>query len=210
MERLLILGGTGPTGRLLAQEALTRGHTVTAVARRPDRLVLQHPRLRLVACDVAADSACLRQAVAEQDIVISTLGRGLSLSSHHIIERAMASLVPILAEQGPHRIVLLSAFGVGSTAASAPWFLRLVFATLLSGIYADKAAGEAILRRSALDWTILHAALLIDGNPTGRYEIGDDLPPGGVRKIRRADLATALLASALDPSTIRRELIVRS
>jgi putative NADH-flavin reductase len=210
MERLLILGGTGPTGRLLVQEALTRGHPVTALARRPDRLALQHPRLRLIACDVAADPAGLRRAVAEQDIVISTLGRGLSLRSHHVIERAMASLVPILEEQGPRRIVLLSAFGVGSTSASAPRFLRLVFATLLSGIYADKAKGEAILRRSALEWTILHAVLLIDGNPTGRYEIGEDLPPAGVRKIRRADVATALLANALDPLTIRRELSVRS
>jgi putative NADH-flavin reductase len=210
VTRLLVLGGTGPTGRLLVQEALAQGHDVTAVARRPDRLGLEHPRLRLVACDVTSDPGTLGTAVAGQEIVISTLGRGLHLRSTHLIERSMATLVPVLERQGPRRLVVLSAFGVGATFRSAPAFLRLVFATLLSSIYKDKSAGEALLRGSGLEWTVVHAALLTDGSPTGRYEIGENLPPAGVRKIRRSDVATALLATALDASTIHRALVVRS
>lgn len=210
MTRLLVLGGTGPTGRLLVQEALAQGHAVTALARRPDRLGLEHPRLRFVACDVASDPQTLAATIAGQEIVISTLGRGFSLRSTHVIERSMTTLIPLLEQQGPRRVVVLSAFGVGATRQAAPLFLRLAFATLLSSLYKDKAAGEALLRASALDWTVLHAALLTDGSPTGHYEIGDNLPPAGVRKIRRADVATALLTTALDPSTIRRALVVRS
>ncbi len=209
MKRFLILGGTGPTGGLLVQEALARGHDVTVVARRPDRLTLEHPRLRTIACDVCTDPAGLRNAVVGQDIVISTLGRGTSLRSEHLIERSMTNLVPILEERGPRRIVIMSGFGVGATFGSAPPFLRLIFSTLLASIYKDKAAGEAILRRSGLEWTILHVALLINGSPTGRYEIGEDLPQAGIRKIRRTDVVTALLETALDPSTIRRALVVR-
>jgi putative NADH-flavin reductase len=192
------------------QEALAQGHDVTAVARRPDRLELEHPRLRLVACDVTSDPKTLGTAVAGQEIVISTLGRGLSLRSTHLIERTMATLVPVLERQGPQRIVVMSAFGVGATLRLAPPFLRLVFRTLLSNLYKDKAAGEAILRSSRLDWTVVYAALLINGSPTGHYEISDSPAPGGLRKIRRAVVAAALLVTALNPSTIHQSLIVGS
>lgn len=210
VKRFLILGGTGPTGKLVVEAALARGHAVTVVARRPDRLALKHPQLRTVACDVTADPATLRQAAAGQDAVISALGRGLKLGSAHLIERSLTVLVPVLEESGPRRVILLSAFGVGPTFGSAPPFLRLVFSTLLSRIYRDKAAGEAILTRSELDWTILYAAMLTDGEATGRYDIGENLPPAGVRKIRRADVASALIECALDPATARRALVVRS
>lgn len=208
MKRLLVLGGTGPTGRLVVQEALARGHAVTAVARRPDRLTLEHPQLRVIACDVASDPETLGQVVAGQEIVISALGRGMSLRSNHLIERSMTALVRVLERQGPRRIIVMSAFGVGATLRSAPPFLRLLFTTLLSNLYKDKAAGEAILRRSSLDWTVLYAALLINGSPTGHYEVTDNLDSTGVRKIRRADVAAALLDTALNPSTIRQSLVV--
>ncbi|EIV93675.1 NAD(P)-dependent oxidoreductase [Frankia sp. QA3] len=45
---LAVFGGTGHTGRHLLDQALRQGHTVTALARDPDRLVV-HERLRAVA-----------------------------------------------------------------------------------------------------------------------------------------------------------------
>jgi putative NADH-flavin reductase len=210
MTTILVLGGTGPTGQLLVHAALAGGHTVTVVARRPERLAVEHSRLRKVACDVTADVSSLRQAAAGQDLVICTLGHGLGLRGTHLIERSMANLVPVLEAQGPRRIVLMSAFGVGASFATAPLLLRIVFATLLSSIYADKARGENLLRRSSLDWTILQPVQLTNAKATGRYEIGDSLPAGGVPRIARADVAAALLGSALDPTTIRRTLVVHS
>ncbi|MGK8508123.1 hypothetical protein ACRS5S_08690 [Nocardia asiatica] len=40
--RLIIFGANGPTGRLLTSHALTAGHDVVAVTRRPAEFPLAH------------------------------------------------------------------------------------------------------------------------------------------------------------------------
>ncbi len=171
-KRLLILGATGLTGRLLVQRALDQGFAVTAVARNPGSLHITHGNLRAVACDVTADVNTLGDVVGGQDVVISALGRGTRLRSQHLIERSMTNVIPLLERHGPRRFIVLSGYGVGDTYRSVPLVLRLVFGTLLADIYADKAAGERLLRRSTLDWTIVYAAYLTNRPATGKYEMG--------------------------------------
>ncbi|MFF4596379.1 NAD(P)-dependent oxidoreductase [Amycolatopsis sp. NPDC001319] len=71
--RIAVFGGTGMAGRAVVTEALTRGHTVTAVARRPP--APDHGRLSVLALDVgrtedlapvltAADAAVLAVRLA--------------------------------------------------------------------------------------------------------------------------------------------------
>ncbi|MFI6177957.1 NAD(P)-dependent oxidoreductase [Nonomuraea sp. NPDC051191] len=45
MTSLAVIAATGRTGRLVVERALAAGHTVTAIARRPGELGLDHPRL---------------------------------------------------------------------------------------------------------------------------------------------------------------------
>ena len=209
-KRLLVLGATGPTGRLVVQQALDQGFVVTAVARHPARLGVTHARLRSIQCDVTVDVKTLVEAVEGQDVVISALGRGTSLRSDHLIERSMVNLVPTLERHGPKRVVILSGLGVGDTFGSVPLILRLLFSTLLANIYADKAAGESLVRASGLDWTIVYAAYLTNKPAAGKYTMGEQLPRAGITTVTRADTATALLACAADPSTIRKGLELRS
>ena len=46
--RILIVGGTGGTGRELIAEALVRGYSVTALVRDPARLKVEHPGLTVL------------------------------------------------------------------------------------------------------------------------------------------------------------------
>lgn len=50
--RVLIAGATGTVGQHVVAQALDRGHEVTAIARRPESLRTEHPRLRTFAADV--------------------------------------------------------------------------------------------------------------------------------------------------------------
>jgi len=43
--KIVLFGASGRIGQRIAQEALDRGHTVTAVARAPEAVPLQHERL---------------------------------------------------------------------------------------------------------------------------------------------------------------------
>ncbi|BAU14536.1 NAD-dependent epimerase/dehydratase family protein, putative [Leptolyngbya sp. NIES-3755] len=61
--------------RQLVQQALEQGHLVTAFARDPNRLDLQHPNLKLVQGDVL-DLESVQQAVQNQDVVLCSLGSG--------------------------------------------------------------------------------------------------------------------------------------
>src|SRR5258706_6134730 len=126
-DNILLLGATGPTGRLLLAQALERGHTVTALVRHPEDLPIPHPRLRLVSADLTVDTGALARVVPGHDVVISALGRGQSLRSHGLMARLTPGIVAAMEAQAVPRLLFLSAFGVGGTAPEAPWILRLVF-----------------------------------------------------------------------------------
>jgi putative NADH-flavin reductase len=72
MNRVLIIGGSGRTGRLIADEAKRLGHEVTITARDPRRLTDEGtvPQgIGLVRADVH-DPASVRAAVKNTDAVI--------------------------------------------------------------------------------------------------------------------------------------------
>jgi len=77
--RVLIVGATGGTGRQLVEQALERGHTVTALTRDPSALRVEHPRLTVVRGDVL-DYVSVEVAVRGQDAVLSALGHKRSFT----------------------------------------------------------------------------------------------------------------------------------
>ncbi len=70
--RLLIVGATGRTGRLVVEQALKRGHSVTAVVRTSS--LQETAALRVVAADPCKTENLL-PLLAGQDAVISCLGQ---------------------------------------------------------------------------------------------------------------------------------------
>ncbi len=204
--RLLVLGAAGPTGRHVVAQAVDQGHAVTAFVR-PSHAVPSEPPVTVVTGD-ATNPDDLGRALPGHDAVISTLGRGLRLRSEGLMERAARALVLAMERLGPKRLIFLSAFGVGDSARGAPLLPRLMFRLILRDIYADKALADDLVRRSALDWTLIHPTQLTNGPRTGRYHFGDSLRLRGVPRISRADTAGFLLSCLTDPSTVRRSLFV--
>jgi putative NADH-flavin reductase len=193
-KKLVILGATGGTGQQLLTQALEAGHQVTAFVRRPDKIPVQHERLRVVADSVTDDGSALAEAVRGQDAVISALGRGMSFKSEGLIQRSVPAILSAMQTHQIRRLIFTSAIGVGATVRDAPLFSRIMIRFLLSDIYADKAAGEELIRRSGLDWTIVQAAQLTNGPLTRRYRVGERLKLRGIPKISRADAAHCILS----------------
>src|SRR6266851_3731669 len=71
--KLVILGATGGTGRLVVEQALAAGHAVTAMGRSPEKLTLRHPNLHVIAGQ-ATDPSAVSGALVGADALISTLG----------------------------------------------------------------------------------------------------------------------------------------
>jgi len=206
-RRLLVLGATGPTGRHIVSQALEQGHHVTAVSRHANALELSHPNLVKAVADVTGDASRMADLVGGNDAVVSSLGIGKSFSPRSLMALSAPAIVGAMKRCGSRRLVFISAFGVGGTAPDAPLVFRLMFRTVLRAVYADKALGEAAVRESGLDWTILAPVLLTDAPATGHYRL-EPAALGGPWKVSRADVASAALACLDEPVTIGRRLVV--
>ena len=208
VRKILVLGGTGGTGGQVIRQALARGHIVTALVRDPGRVSVTSDRLHVRTGSVTEAGESLHAALAGQDAVISALGRGTSFTSGGLIARSMALVVPAMEAQGVRRVILTSAFGVGETIRDVPLLPRLFIRLKLQDLYRDKAAGEALLRQSALEWTIVYPSALTDGPSAGRIRAGERLALRGFPRTARTDAATFLLDQVDDASYVRKGVLI--
>jgi len=168
--KILILGISGRTGRLVAEEAVKRGHTVAGIVRCPGGLNVKGAE---IITGTPYDIETVRKAMDGCEAVISTLS--LVPSSHGLFKKittpldsmsvSMGNTVTVMGEKGIRRIVLMTAAGVGDTANMLPGFFK--FLKNISNIrfaYADHERQEKILAGSDLDWTILRPVGLNDKN----------------------------------------------
>src|ERR1035437_786502 len=102
---ILVLGASGRTGRLVVEQALAAGHTVTAFARDPSKLKLSGENLNIANGD-ARDFDSLRAALKGSDAVIDTIGGG----ERKLIATTMAALVAAMQKSGVRRVVVMSTF----------------------------------------------------------------------------------------------------
>jgi uncharacterized protein YbjT (DUF2867 family) len=188
---LAVLGATGRTGRLVVEQALAAGHNVTALVRSPEKLTTGNTNLRLVT-GAATDSAAVSRALEGADAVISTLG-----GTGSVIADSTPAIVEAARQTGVSRVVVLSSWVVERNSQDA--VTRLLTGLAMGAMIKDKNAGERVLRRSGLDWTIVYAGMLSDGPATGSVAV---LPEGAKRslsqRISRADVAAWMVEAAAD------------
>jgi putative NADH-flavin reductase len=103
-KKLLIVGGTGGTGRRLIEQALERGYAVTALVRNPSRLPLQNPQLHVVQGDVL-DYDSVEAAVRGQEAVISALGHKRFFYPTRILSEGTGNLLRAMQTHGVPRFV---------------------------------------------------------------------------------------------------------
>ena len=208
--RLVILGATGGTGSQVLEQALAQQRRVTVVVRNPAKLGPVASAVRIVRGDLLTDPAVLDEALADQEAVISALGVGQSFTPNNLIARTCPAVVAAMERQGVRRLVWTSAFGVGRTRRDTPWLPKLFSATLLRRIYADKAAGEAAIEKSNLDWTLVYPVGLTNGLATGSYRASEHLPLSGFPRISRADVADFLLRQVDADTYLRKGVLIAS
>jgi len=209
MARILVLGATGPSGRQVVAQALDRGHEVTAFVRHPEKLATAiADRICVLRGSVTDDAKALSEAVRGAEAVISTLGVGQSFKPMGLIARSMPNIVQAMRSQAVRRLVFTSAYGVGETIRDVPLLPRMLIRLFLKEVYADKAAGEEVLRRSDLDWTLVYPVTLTNGPRKGGYRIGERLALKGLPRLSRADLADCLLSLVEGGTFVRRGVLV--
>jgi putative NADH-flavin reductase len=202
MSKIAIIGATGRAGGQLLEEALRRGHTVTAIARNASKL---GARDGVTTKDVdVLDADALQAAVAGHDAVFS--------AAHFATVPAGAIIEPVKRAGVPRLLVV---GGAGSLFA-APG-LRVIDTPNFPAEYkAEAAAGAAFLdalrQERDLDWTFLSpSALFVEGERTGAFRLGkDDLLVDATGKswISFADYAIAYVDELETPAHSRQRFTV--
>jgi len=198
--KLIVFGGTGPTGRLLVGKALAAGHSVTVYARTPSKLSLAHQRLTVVSGELSNASA-IANAVAGQDAVISVLGPGPKSKGRQLTE-GMASIVAAMKQGGVSRLIATSTPSSPDPADRFSFGFRLgIWLVRMLGpeIYADLRGAAQIVRSSGLECTLVRLPMLTN-KEASPPPVADYVGAPGIRLfwLSRNVLADFLLSQIAD------------
>lgn len=171
-RHVLIVGATGGTGRQLVAQALERGLTVTALARDPSKLSLQHPRLSVVQGDVL-DPASLAAAMRGQEAVLCGLGHTRYFSPTRILSEGTANILSAMERHGVKRLVCETSLGIGDSAGRMGLYYTFFVIPLILPLYFwDKTRQERIVAASNRDWIIVRPGALTNGPKRGTLRHG--------------------------------------
>jgi len=202
MSKIAIIRATGRAGTQLLEEALRRGHTVTAIARNTDKIGAR-PGVTAKQVD-ALDAQALEQAIRGNDVVIS--------AAHFATLPASAVIGPVK-QAGVKRLLVVG--GAGSLLL--PGGGRVIDSEGFPAEYKTEAsAGAAFLdvlrQEKDLDWTFLSPSALFDGTErTGKFRLGQDdllVSSDGTSSISFADYAIAMIDEVETPKHSRQRFTV--
>jgi putative NADH-flavin reductase len=204
--RLLIFGATGGTGQELVRQGLERGHEIAAFVRRPEKLTVRDPRLRVIQGDISKPET-VRSAIPGNDAVLSALG-SRDLKPSTLLSDAAEVIVRTMESTGVRRLLWESSLGIGQTHGQlGPLYNWFLIPLLLRNVFRDKERQESIIRSSNVDWTIVQPAALTNGPRTGSYRVGFDACAGRMfPKISRADVADFMLREAVENAHVRESV----
>ena len=195
--RIVVFGASGGTGREIVKQSLIRGFEATAFVRDPSTME-PASRLTIVSGD-ALDLEAVERAVVGHHAVLSVLGNRPQ-SAQDFLARAIGNIIAAMKTSNVRRLVVLAAAGaldMNETLQHQTVRTKMVFrtraATLMSHTLREHAEYERVVVASDLDYTIVHAARLLDEAQTGRYRVEEDGLPQGATTISRADVAEFML-----------------
>lgn len=202
--KVVVLGASGRTGKVLIRQTLTRGHLVTAVVRNADKIT-PAKNLTVVTADVTS-AADLTRVFRGHDAVLSTLGN--NNAKLKLIERSTRAIIPAMQKNDINRFITELSFGAAKHvrfSSIVKGLTRLAIGKMLL----DQATGAAILEESKIDWTVVFAVALTNGALTKQMRVFKDNERVGLRnKISRNDVAYFMLEALENHTFIRQEPVI--
>ncbi|KAI4115884.1 MAG: hypothetical protein LQ338_004240 [Usnochroma carphineum] len=151
--RVLILGGSGRTGRLVIDEALERGTPLN----QPDieNAITTTPHDRPSAIIVTLNA-----------VRVSDNPWSANASPPRMMADSNAHAVAAMKAHGIRKIVIMSAFGVADSWPNMHFLLRMTIKTSnMSHQWKDHEAVDAEVKQSGLDYVLVRPVMLKEGEP---------------------------------------------
>ncbi len=207
--KIALFGSTGRIGTRILNEALGRGHKVTAIVRDASQQTVKRPNLEYKTGDVLKPES-VAIATKGSDAVISAYGPGAG-DANQIVTAAQA-LVEGVGTNHPMRLIVVG--GAGSLEVSPG--VQLVDTPDFPPAYKKLALAHRdaleIIRKAPFDWTYVSPSAEIDeGSRTGHFRTGANqllVDSSGRSRISMEDFAVAILDEVEKPKFSRARFTV--
>jgi putative NADH-flavin reductase len=190
---IVVFGASGKTGILIVYQALNQGHVVTAFARQPSKVTIQHKNLRVMQGDVL-EPGKVRSAVEGQDAVLCALGVDKN-KPNTILSDGTRNILHAMESTGVKRFICMSSAGILGNDGGF-WFGKIIMPLFLKHVFDDKKRQVKAIGESGAEWVIIRPTGLTDAPKTNTYKINLDIPTS--RSIPRADVADFMLKLLTD------------
>lgn len=208
---IALFGISGRVGSRIAQEALSRGYSVTGVYHQTGKGPLDSERLRLRPGNVT-DPAKVAELVKGNDAVVSAVGPKLH-SPPDFLANSVRSLLAGLKMSGVRRLVVVG--GAGSLEAT-PGLLLMDSPEFppawRQNALAHRDALEVLKHEQDINWTYISpAAQLEPGERRGHYRVDSDklvVDGEGQSHISMEDYAIAVADELEHPKFLKRRMAV--
>ncbi|WP_051815720.1 NAD(P)-dependent oxidoreductase, partial [Glycomyces tenuis] len=167
--RITVFGAAGNVGRRTVVEAMSRGHVVTAVVRRPGWAFPEGVRIRTG--DVT-DTAAVERLSAEADVVISAVRPASGVE--HQQAAATKTLFDGIAPSGARLLIVggaatLRVPGTGGLVMDDPRYVQPAWRAVAES---SAEQHEVCRGEERVDWVYVSPpANLVQGERTGRYRL---------------------------------------
>jgi len=211
--KVALVGANGKIGSRILEEALSRGHEVTGIARNPESSAVKNPNLTWVKGD-ALNTEELAGILKGHDAVISAFGIDWSKpETFHLFSDVAQSVISAAKKAGVKRLINVGGAGSLEVAPGVQLVDTPNFpAEWKLGALAQRDSLEIFRKENNLDWTFFSPAIIIEpGAKTGKARLGKDNPvfdADGNSHITYDDYASALIDELEKPQFIKARFTI--
>jgi putative NADH-flavin reductase len=210
--KIAIIGASGNIGSFIRDEALARGHQITAIVRHPEKITVRHPHLTVVKADILRDK--VEELVKGHDAVISAYNPGWSNPDIYNEQiKGAKAIISGVKKSGIKRLLVVGGAGTLEVAPGVQLLDTVTFPeNIKGGVLATREVLYMLREEKKLEWTFLSPpSSIAPGERTGHYRVGKDQllkNKKGESKISTQDYAVALLDELVHPQHIRERFTV--
>lgn len=195
--KIAVIGASGNIGSKILDEALARGHQVTAIVRHPEKISVKNAALTVAKGDVLSDEVA--GLVRGHDAVISSYNPGWTNANIAAdTTKAYKAIIDGVKKAGVKRLLVVGGAGSLEVSPGVELIETMKVPDLIRGaILALRGVLYTLRDEKDLDWIFFSpAATIAPGERTGKFRLGKDQvvkDDKGDSKISTQDYALAMI-----------------
>lgn len=210
--KILLLGATGRTGRLIVEEALKQGYELNVLVRDKNKIFFNSKSIKVYQ-GTPTRRADLAAAMQGCDLIISALGIVRAsdapwsklITPKNFISESIKNVIVEAGQQNLKRLITISAWGVGETKKQVPFWLRwLINYSNMGPVYAEHELEEKLLANSDLNWTAVRPVALNDSDKITTLKVSFNNSPKPSLYVSRKSVAKFIVDIVKSDKYVRK------